>query len=82
MNARGELLHQITSAGVAVRLEDDVNLAEAALPGRSQSRFDLCGMVSVVVDHTDAGGASAQLEAAINPSKLIERALDRFDINV
>ena len=29
----GEFVHQIAGAGVAVGLEDDVNLAEAALPG-------------------------------------------------
>ena len=37
-----------------MRLEDDVDLAEAALPRRRQRGADLGRMVAVIVDHGDA----------------------------
>src|SRR5689334_25213634 len=78
----GELFHQIASAGVAVRLENDVNLAKAALLRRSQSSFDFGGMVPVIVDDADAHCPPPQLKSAINASELIERRADCVDANV
>src|ERR1017187_1304285 len=78
----GEFLDQVAGAGVAVGLEDDVNLAESALAGRGQRGLDLGRMVAVVVDDAHAGGAAAQLEAAIDAAELIEGGADGFDSNL
>ncbi len=52
----GEFFHQIASAGIAVGLEDDVNLAEPALAGGGERGPDLGWMVAIVIDHADAAG--------------------------
>ena len=65
----GELVHQVAGAGVAMRLEDDVDLAKSALARGGQRGPNLGGMVAVVVDHADARGLAAQLEAAVDAAE-------------
>src|SRR5579864_9409811 len=72
----GEFFDEIAGACVAMRLEDDMDLLEAALPRRRQRRLDLGGMMAVVVDHAHAGNASAQLEPAVDAAELVERRAD------
>src|SRR5580658_6127996 len=76
-----ESFHQVARARVAMRLEDDVNLAKTALPRRGQRGLDLSGMVPVIVDHTHARVAPAQLEAPVNAAELVERRANLLDAN-
>src|ERR1700678_2092549 len=63
---RGELRDEVAGAGIAVGLEDDVNLVVAALAGGGECGGDFGGVVAVVVDDGDAVGAAAKLEAAVD----------------
>ena len=48
-------------------LEDDEDFAVAALAGGGERSGDFGGVMAVVVDDSDAVGAAAKLEAAIDP---------------
>src|SRR5947209_73906 len=50
-----------------------MNLTKSALLGGSKRRFDLGRVVPVIIEHTYATGAAAQLKTAIDAAKLIER---------
>ena len=78
----GEFIEQQLRARVAVRLKDDVDLAEAALPRRRQRGANLGGMMAVVVDHGDAVGAALELEAAIHAVEVGQAFADLVDRNV
>ena len=67
-----ELVQKIKGAGVAVGLEEDVDLAVAALAGGGEGGANFGGMVAVVVDHGDAAGGATKLKAPINSSEVIE----------
>ena len=68
-----KFVHQIAGAGVAMRLEDDVDLAIAALPRRRQRRPNLGRMMAVVVNHADARGLPAQLKAPVHAAEILQR---------
>src|SRR5207247_11150577 len=53
-------------------LEDNVNLAKAALPGRRKRDANFRRMVAVVIDYADAGNLAAQLEATVDAVKGFE----------
>ena len=72
VNAPRELVQKIEGAGVAVGLEDDVNLPVAALAGRGEGGANLGGMVAVIVHHGDAARLAAQLKAPVHAAKMIE----------
>ena len=59
----GEFIQQQLRARVAMRLKDNVDLAEATLPRRSQRGADLRGMMSVVVDHGHAVALIRSIES-------------------
>src|ERR1700675_4555084 len=50
----GEIVHERFGPRIAMRLEDHMNPAKAALFGGCQGRLDLGRMMAVIVDHTDA----------------------------
>ena len=60
----GELIQKIKSTRVPVGLEDDVDLAVAALAGGGEGGANLGGMVAVVVDHGDAARRCREAESA------------------
>jgi len=66
----GEIAQQQLRAGVAVRLEDDVNAAEAALPRRCQGGTNFRGMVPVVIDDGDTVDPALELEAAVHAAEI------------
>src|SRR6266404_2268778 len=72
----GEVVHQIAGPRVAVRLEDDVHAMESALASGSESGANLGRMVSVVVNHADAGGLTPKLEATVHAAEVIECGAD------
>ena len=72
----GELVHEIAGAGVAMRLEYDVDFAEAALPRGRKRGTNLGGMMAVVINHADARGLASQLEPAIHAAEVLESDAD------
>ena len=70
---RSEFFHQVAGSRVAMRLEDDVNLAECALAGGRERSFDFGRMMAVVVDNADACDASPELKTAVDAAELVER---------
>src|SRR5262249_1267632 len=70
--SRTEIREQVAGAGVAMRLKDNMNTIEAALPRGSQRGANLGGMGAIVGDHAHPGGASAKLEGAINPAEALQ----------
>ena len=68
----GEFVHEIAGASVAMRLEYDVDFAEAALPGGRQRGTNLGRMVAVVINHADARGLTSQLEPAVHAAEVLE----------
>jgi hypothetical protein len=78
----GELIHQVASSGVAVRLKDHVNLAIAALSGRRERCANLGGMVAIVVDDCDTSNLAAQLETPVDSAKVFKRLANVRDGNV
>src|SRR5579863_1809712 len=77
-----EFFHQVARARVAMRLEYDVNLAEAALLRRRQRGFDLGWMMAIIVDHAHTRSTPAKLEAPVYAAELIERRADRLNSNI
>ena len=73
----GELVHKVEGTGVAVGLEDDVNLAVAALAGGGKGGANLGGVMAVVVDDGDAAGGAAKLKAPVDAAEVTE-ALGNF----
>ena len=65
----GELGHQVAGAGVAVRLEEDVDAGEAAVAGGAEGGEDLGGVVAVVVDDGDVVDDAFDLEAAVDATE-------------
>ncbi len=65
-----------------MRLEDDVDLAEAALTRRCQGRAYLCGMMAIVVDHGYAVGSALELEAAVHAAEFFQSIAYVADWNV
>src|ERR1700678_1435738 len=78
---RGELRDEVAGAGIAVGLEDDVNLVVAALAGGGECGGDFGGVVTVIVDDGDAVGAAAKLEAAVDSVEAGEALGDFFGRN-
>src|SRR5579862_6695744 len=66
MEGAREIVHQGRGAGVAMRLEEHVNVAETAGAGGGERRSDFSGMVAVIVDHGDARDGAAHLKAAVD----------------
>src|SRR3954447_11670715 len=66
----GKVLHQVSCARIAVRLENNVDAFESTLAGRSQGSANFCGMVSIVIDHAHARRLATELEPAIDTTKL------------
>jgi hypothetical protein len=64
-----ELIHQIASARVAMRLENDVHCRIAAVASGAKSRANLRGVMSVVVDDRNAVGAAFDLESPVHPAE-------------
>src|SRR5437588_604122 len=77
-----EFVHEIAGAGIAMRLEDDMDAVESALAGSSQGGANLSGMMAVVVNHGNAGGLAFELETAVNAAKALQRLADAISINV
>src|SRR5579859_1195693 len=50
-----------------------MNALEPALAGRRQGGANFRGMVAVVVDHADFGGAAAKLKAAVDAAEVLQR---------
>ena len=65
-----------------MRLEDDVDLPEAALQRRGQGSANLGGVVAVVVDDGDAVGVADQLEAAVDAVELRQPLTNLLDRNI
>src|SRR5579859_2866035 len=55
-----------------MRLEDDVNLVESALPRSGQGGANLGGMMTVIVHHGDSVNFAFELKATIYAAKLLE----------
>src|SRR4051794_6685366 len=72
----GEFFHEIAGASIAMRLKNDMNAFEAALPCGGESGADLCGVMSVIVNDADSANLAFELEAAIDSTKFFERATD------
>src|ERR1035438_4063282 len=68
----GEIVEQQLRAGIAVRLEDDVDLSEPAFTRRRKCRAYLGGMVAVVVDHGHVVDAPLELEAAVHSVEFLQ----------
>src|SRR6185312_2802276 len=79
LKSRCELIHQVTCAGIAVRLEDHMDFVEATLFGRSQSRANFGGMMAVVIDDADSTGLAAQLKTPIHSAESIQGCADLLD---
>ena len=82
MEGVGEFVHQQLRPGVAMRLEDHVDLAITALPGCGQRGANLGGMMSVVVKHTHPGGLATPLETAFHSPEILERGTNLLDLDV
>ena len=65
-----------------MRLEDNVNTAESALPSRSQRGANFRRMVTVIVNHADSRRCAFELEAAIHAAKGFERGANLFRGNI
>ena len=79
---RSELIEEQLRAGIAVRLEDDMNAAKTALASGGEGGADLGGMVAVVVDNGDAVHAALELKAAVDPVVFCQAIPDFFDRDV
>src|SRR5271168_4698489 len=77
-----EFLHQIARTRVAMRLEDNVNLAESTLLRSRKRSPDLRRMMPIIVDHTDSRRLPAQLKAPVDPAEFIERTTNRLDLDI
>ena len=77
-----KLVHERLRAGVTMRLEDDVNFAETALPRRREGGANLGRMMPVVVDHADSVNRASQLEATIHAAKVLKGCADLLDADV
>ncbi len=64
-----ELVHQVKSACVTVRLEQHVNAPEPAQAGAIQSSADFRGVMSVIIHHGDAALLAAHLEAPVHAAE-------------
>ena len=73
-----ELFEQIAGAGVAVRLEDDMDAFVSALARGSERGANFRGMVAVVVDDGDAAGLTTLLEATVDAAETAEAFGDFF----
>ena len=65
----GELVKQVAGAGVAVGLEENMDVAVAALAGGGKGGTNFSGVVAVVVDHGDAVCRAFVLKAAVDTTK-------------
>src|SRR5271168_3288522 len=74
-----EIVHQGVRAGVAVRLEQHVNVSEAAGARGGQGRPDFGGMMAVIVDHGYAPFGAAYLKAAVDAAEPGQAFTNRFD---
>ena len=79
---RREFMHEVAGTGVAVGLEDDVNLAISALASGGKRGADFGRVMAVVVDDGDASCLPAELKAAIHAAKSFERFANAGDGNV
>src|SRR5262245_66468687 len=55
---RSELFQEVAGAGIALRLEDNVDSLESALARRFERSADLSGEMSIIVAHADIATAS------------------------
>ena len=55
-----------------MRLKDDVNFAVSTLARGSESCANLSGVMSVIIDDSDAAHLTADLESAVNSSEALE----------
>src|SRR5437667_165332 len=77
-----ELLAQVMSARIPMRLKyGDEPTLEASLGG-GQRRADLGGMVTVIVDDGHAARLAAYLEASLHAGETGQRLLDRVERNL
>src|SRR5262249_31535992 len=73
---RGEFIHQVASPGVAMRLEDDVNLEVSALARSSQRGTNFRWVMCVIVDDGYADSLTAKLETTVNAAESLKRFTD------
>ncbi len=78
----GEIVHQLLRSAIAVRLENDMNFAIAALLCGGKGGTDFGRVMAVVVDHTDSSARAPELKAAVNPTEVVEGGADVFQANV
>src|SRR5258706_16162688 len=62
-----EIVHEIAGAGVAVGLEDYVDMMESALAGSGGRGANFGWRMAVVVNYRDAGGFARESENASAP---------------
>src|SRR5581483_3502420 len=67
-----EFLHERLGAGVAMRLEDNVDAAVTALARGGKSGANFSGVMGVVVNDSDAAHLSLNVEAAVHAAKALQ----------
>src|SRR5207249_9517872 len=77
-----KLVHQITGSGIAMRLEDHMNLAKATLPGGGKGGANFRGMVAVVIDYADPRNLAPQLEATVDAVEVFESRANLLDLEI
>src|SRR5437660_10348213 len=65
-----------------MRLEDHMNLAKAALPGRGKRGANLRRMVTVVIDYADPSNLAAQLKETFHAVKGFEFRANLADLDI
>ena len=68
----GEIVEQVASSGVAVGLEENVNVPIATLAGGGKGGADFRRVVAIIVDDGDAVSGALVLKAAVDATKAAE----------
>ena len=78
LKAIAKFMQQVASASVAMRLKQHEDAFESALTGRFQGGANLCGVVAVIINDSDAADFSLALKATLDPAEIREPGGNMF----
>src|SRR5580704_19740039 len=82
MKCAREIVHQCLRSGVAMRLEQNVNVRVAAGTGRSERRPNFSRMMAVIVDDGDSTRGAANRKTPVDAGESVEPFADGRHGNV